>query len=112
MEDINRLEKENLYQWACKNYSEETERKYFSPIDRNSNSYYEDINSLNECREYVFETAAELRLELNKLWQSDEKMKQIIKTVLVASMKNKPVGEVNPLRAEKEEGIKSYIYNF
>lgn len=118
MQDINKGEKERLYQWACEYHTKEIEERYFTRIDKECESYFEKRDPKEKYgREYVFQTIPELRKELEIMWDGDETMEQIMKAVLVASMKNKPMPEENNDTAasnpeELKEQIKSYIYNF
>lgn len=118
MQDINIGEKERLYQWACTYHTGELEVEYFTNIQKERESYYEKRDPLEKYgKEYTFQTMPELRRELELLWDGDEVMEQILKTVLVAAMKNKPLPgtegegqEASP--REVKEQIKPFIYNF
>lgn len=113
--DINQGEIEKLYQWASNNFTNEIEVKYFTKIDKECVSYFEKRPFQSEYgKEYRYQTMPELRSELNAMWKDDDIMKQILKTVLVASMKNKPKMQENG-QENKEENIKQlkpFIYNF
>lgn len=113
MRDINRLEKEKLFQWACDNYTEGRENRWFPSSDKHCSSYFEEGISADEnCREYTFQTAGELRKELLAMWEDDAVMEQICTVVLVASMKNKPSEAVDDTISEETGYLEPYIYSF
>lgn len=116
MQDINQLEKEKIYQWACDNYTEEIKEKYFTKIDRECDSYFESrIYSEKYCREYSFQTVVDMRNVLSELWRDDVIMEKVSQIVLVASMKNKPSrekGRHSENTLGEKETIKPYVYNF
>lgn len=113
MKDINQLEKEKIYQWACENYTEEVESRYFTKIDKSCRSYFEETACPGEyCKEYNFQTVDELRRELSVLWKEDMVMERIFQAVLVAAMKNKPSMADGSGLSGKMEEVKPFIYNF
>lgn len=64
--------------------------------------------------EYDFETAPQLKVKLDALWEDEECMQAVKKTVLVAAMKNKPSKTEVKKEQEKEirEQMPAFIYNF
>lgn len=113
MREINSLEKEKIYKWACRNHTKEIEDRYFTKIDKNSESYFEKkIYPIEYCYEYTFQTVVELRSALSALWKDDSIMEEIYQVVLVAAMKNKPSSVDEDDVLEKMGEIKPFIYNF
>lgn len=113
MKDINVLEKEKIYQWSCDNYSQEIEDKYFTKINKDSESYFEKkVYSIEYCHEYTFQTADELRNELLALWKDNMIMEEICQTVIVAAMKNKQLDSDKKRNLKNMEEVKPFIYNF
>lgn len=93
----------------------------FSKIDLLTNSYYICRDDKDEyIREYDFNTAIELREELERLWEGDDRMMELTQPMVVAAMKNKPLDEnlnvdknVESIQVqEQNEKLVAYIYNF
>lgn len=113
MMDISQGEKAKLYQWACDCHTKELEERYFIMTDEKCGSYFEKRSHQTVyCKKYVFQTMPELRSELNAMWEDDDVMKQIEKTVLVASMKNKLRVQRTDKRDDDDEKIAPFIYSF
>lgn len=108
----NEKEYQMLYEWGVRNHL-----KYnFLQIDKERESYFIKRQNDSYIREYTFDTLPELMGELDLLWKDEEMLKQIKKVIGVAAMKNKPtrfVGErQQEVKAEKEEKMPAFIYNF
>lgn len=114
----NQTEKDRLFKWACDNYTNDRTENIFTPIKKDSDSYYEIAENREYIREYGPDNAADIRQELSSLWGRDRHNSEIyeqVKTICtVACMKNK-----NPESMEKvavqdkqKKQLKPYIYQF
>lgn len=108
-------EKDGLYDWACK--IENTGCNYgFAEIDKNLESYYILRKEKKYLTEYNFETLPELKSVLDELWKNKPYMHDIMKAVLVATIKNKPK-EFNKCVKHNQDSynlneLPVYTYNF
>lgn len=82
-------DKEELFQWASENYSEEIERRYFTRINQNQDSYYIKKIPDEYLKEYDYQTLSDLKNELHKLWGDEPVMSEMIQKAAVIAMKNK-----------------------
>lgn len=109
----NKTEKDRMYEWALQ-FSHKEGKQIFTEIDLESESYW-DIreNSDTYLMEYEPQTLADYSERLQKMWAEEETMKEVLKTVLVAIMKNEPSEEQQKVQSDKkQEGLPEYIYNF
>lgn len=114
--DKNKTEKDNLYQWACDHFTEDSMYSIFTPIQKDSVSYYETVQNKEYIKEYEPETVADIRQELLSLWGNADKNDEVfdkVKTICtVACMKNKKLGVPDEsIRKESNtKQIKPFIY--
>lgn len=114
--DKNKTEKDKLYQWACDHFTKDMMYSIFTPIQKDSVSYYEIVQNKEYIKEYEPETAADIRQELSSIWENADKNDEVfnkVKTICtVACMKNKNL--IVPDESIREESskkqIKPYIY--
>lgn len=106
-------EKECLYNWALQ-FSYRQRKQVFTEFLPDSESYWiKRKNSEAYFMEYKPKTLMDFSEHLQKLWAEDEAMQEILKTVLVAIMKNEPIMEQGQVQSEKKQGeLPEYIYNF
>ncbi len=115
--DKNIKEKERLFQWACKYDSIKLTEKIFTPIDSNKDSYFTKREETgNYLHKYKFQDLPELRNELEKMWNEEDYMMEIMTTVLAGAYKNRieiceEIGEAVNGTGDAEE-LSPYIYNF
>lgn len=112
--DKNQKEKEFLCNWHEKVKSDGGSYN-FPGIDTDAESYFVRREESEYLKEYNFETLPQIKSELDKMWEGQDYMQEIIKPVLTAAMKNKPTeeqkindGDVNSKCGE----IPVFIYNF
>lgn len=103
-------EKESLYQLRLNGIDKITDS--FHRFDSNEDTYFMAYPERNYLMDYYFETLPQLREKLSDIWKNEEYMKDVLKTVLSAAMKNKPVETDDIVRQDIEETIPTYIYNF
>lgn len=112
--DKNRTEKEKLYQWACKFSQNDRIKSIFTPVKKECDSYYENVENREYIREYEPETAHDINEELLSLWDKDEILEQARLICTVACMKNKDrevLDETTVYKKSKKQ-LKPYIYEF
>lgn len=119
MTDKNSKEKKILKDFAADRLHR---NKYkFPEIDLSADSYYICRGDDQEyIREYDFDTAPELRKELEYLWKDDNNMAGLIQPMIVAALKNKPLDEnlsidknmKSKQTQDQSEKLLAYIYNF
>lgn len=114
--DKNESEKRRLQDYVIDNLAGE---KYTFPvIDNSLDSYYICRNESEKyIREYGFDTATDIKKELDLLWDKDKKMEKLIKIVMVAALKNKPDFDKTQhieysSNVRGDENLPTYIYNF
>lgn len=84
---MSRFDLLGIHQWAV-SYSD---NRIINSKTLEQNSFFEKRNDTRAyIHEYGFNTASELLELLEVLWEKDEYMQEIIKTILVAAMKNRP----------------------
>lgn len=110
-------EKEYLYELNILISDELNES--FRSVDTGRESYFVPQEERNYIMEYYFETVPQLKERLNELWKDDSYMQDIIKTVVVAAMKNKPLkSNQESVETEKDKEkqnqnhMPAFIYNF
>lgn len=110
----NKTEQRKLYEWACRNSTEERKQSIFTSINDGQDTYYEEVANQEYIREYGPETAEDIRLELSKLWGNDETFGEVLTICTVACMKNKnaPVEGENAKKKSEKKELKPYIYQF
>lgn len=116
--DKNKTEKDKLYQWACGHFTEDRMYSIFTPIQKDSVSYYETVQNKDYIKEYEPETAADIKQELSFIWEKKGKNDEVldyVKTICtVACMKNKNLiihDESNTQNSGKKQLI-PFIYHF
>lgn len=116
--DKNQTEKERLFKWACENFTKDRTENIFTPIKKDSDSYYEKAENKEYIREYGLDTAADIKQELLSLWRGDVQNSEIyeqVKTICtVACMKSKNSerrGNVAVQDKHKKQ-LKPFIYQF
>lgn len=109
----NKTEKDRMYEWALR-FSHREGKQVFTKIDFESESYWNIRgNSDTYLMEYKSQTLTDYSECLQKMWEEEEAMQEILKTVLVAIMKNEPSEKQEKVQSEKkQEGLPEYIYNF
>lgn len=109
---ISRDEKEILKEWADKHATMELNQKYLSAINKDSVSYWEVYDEINNIQEYSFDTIPELREKI-KAQLTEECFDDIINVLSVATLKNKPVDTDDNSNKEKRiSNIPEYVYVF
>lgn len=89
MDHMRNGEMDRIYDWSVQNTGSFTS----AGADTNAESYFVYRNTDSYIKEYVYETFAEVRCELEQLWSGDACMEKIIIPVAVSAMKNKPKGQ-------------------
>ncbi len=116
--DSDKKEKEFIFEWACRNESEELEKSIFSSFMQDADSYFiKREQEDNYLHEYKFQTLPELRAALEKMWEGETHMDAVLKPVLVGAFKKKVVLKEENTDSEfddiqKKEKLSPYIYNF
>lgn len=108
-------EKEYLYKLNISISDELSES--FRLVDTGRKSYFVPQEERNYIMEYYFDTVPQLKESLDELWKEDTYMQSIIKTVVVAAMKNKPMKSIQESvetekDKEKQNQMPAFIYNF
>lgn len=105
--------------WAEKGKNQQITERIFPGFEPFAESYYEKIvENENLVYEYGFETFAELKKQLDKMWQEEMIMEEAALISAVAAMKNKPLEENMSQSAavsgcqEGEFEIPEYVYVF
>ncbi len=119
--DKSQREKESLCNFGV-NAPEGGGFKHFTEIDKKQESYYIPKSEGGYLTEYDFETLPELKKMLDGLWNVKPHLQEIMKVVLVAAMKNKPLEMNKGILEEKLESggqnshtsdkLPAFIYNF
>lgn len=112
--DKNRSEKEKLYQWACECSTKERTENIFTPIDKETSSYWKPVENREYVQEYKPHTANDIKEQLSALWENDEILKRVQIICTVACMKNKNHADMSERTAHETKGkqLKPYIYEF
>ena len=103
--NMKKTEIARIYEWSAKyegNYR-------YSEADKDAKSYFIPHEENAYIREYEFETIADLKAELEKIWSGNVYMEEITRTVAVAAMKNKIKAAEDK---EKTRGLNEFIYTF
>ncbi len=114
--DKEKKERNMLYDWSCRNYSDELADSIFQPIDKTVNSYFVKCEKQRGyLHEYRFQTLPQLSAELSEMWGNEMYMNEVLKTVLVSAFKLRT--EINTKKEmivenECAEELTQYIYNF
>lgn len=108
--DKNTREKQNLYEWACR-YTDMEGKKYFTDIDANMISYFENPGS-EYLQEYGFENVSELKTLIKELWSNEPLFDEIQQTILVAAFKNMLKIEETVKKSDSKEELPTFIYSF
>ena len=114
---INKKEKEMLRAIALKMIAEKSNKHSFE-TEKNSivESYYRNSSQNMILKQYSFETIAELRSELNELWQYNKAMQDFIPVVLASAFKlhqgiNEPsMPIIEHIDADSNEVLPVYTY--
>ena len=86
----------------------------FREVDDEAESYFSQYAQREYLMEYYFETVPQLKAMLDKLWESEAGMQGAIKTLVAATIKNKPIEDADS-ELNDEQGITElpeFIYNF
>ncbi len=114
--DVFGTETKKIHEWACKYGGDHMWKCYFGEIDKEAGSYFERTRSEeSEMTRYYYKTAAELEQELDRMWDKDDVMREIIKPVLVAAMKGERIVnecDTADTKSGIEDELKDYVYNF
>lgn len=87
--------------------------KSFDFTHKKKDSYFVQQKKHEYLMEYRFETLPQLKEILDRLWEKEPYMQDIEKTVLAATIKNKPKQEVRESTEREAEGyMPEFIYNF
>ena len=87
--------------------------KSFDFMYKEKDSYYVLQDKHEYLMEYGFETVPQLKEMLDRLWENEQYMQDIEKTVLAASIKNKPKQEERENTKRDADGyMPEFIYNF
>lgn len=113
---MDKCEKEKilLAKWAKENIN----GYQFPQIDTVEETYFVSEGDRNYIREYNMNILPDIREELESMWHGDELMQEIIRTVGVSAMKNKPkdmtFGRQNAFEYadDTKEQLMPFIYNF
>lgn len=103
-------EKEALYQLELCGINEVTDSFY--TFDNDADTYFEAESERDYFMLYCFETLPQLRERLADVWKDEVYMQDILKTLLSAAMKSKPLEKSAIVRRDVEQTIPVYIYNF
>lgn len=116
--DKNKTEKDKLYQWACDHFTKDRMYSIFTPIQKDSVSYYETVQNQEYIREYEPETAADIKQELTSIWENtgeNDEVFDYVKTIcMVACMKNKNliIHDKSDMQNCGKKLLKPFIYHF
>lgn len=112
-------DEKRLFEWACKEQKPEITSTVLSPIDSVAQSYYEERNQEEELlHEYDFETAIEIKKQLEILWGDYPVMDDARMISVVSMMKGKPstneadLTDSEKAAMEKDFEIPAYVYVF
>ena len=87
--------------------------KSFDFTHKERDSYYVLQDKHEYLTEYGFETVPQLKEMLDRLWENEQYMQGIEKTVLAAAIKNKPKQEESVCEERDADGyMPEFIYNF
>lgn len=102
---MGKKEIDRIYDWSV----QAIENYQYAKKDENIESFFTLHDGNAYMKEYGFNTIVELKTNLKDMWSVDSNMQNIIKTVAVAAMKNKPNDlEINDDNKELNEFI--YIF--
>lgn len=88
-------------------------KKMFDFMYGKRDSYYVLQDKHEYLMEYSFETVPQLKEMLDRLWENEQYMQDIEKTVLAAAIKNKPKREEqNNIKKDEDGYMPEFIYNF
>ena len=87
--------------------------KSFDFTYKEKDGYYVSQDKHEYLMEYGFEIAPQLKEMLDRLWENEQYMQDIKKTVLAAAIKNKPKQEAQESAERDAVGyMPEFIYNF
>lgn len=87
--------------------------KSFDFMYKEKNSYYVLQDKHEYLMEYGFETVPQLKEMLDRLWENEQYMQGVERTVFAAAIKNKPKQEVRESIERETDGyMPEFIYNF
>lgn len=114
MIDKNKNEKCIIEEFAIKNV--DNKMYSFPEIDILADSYYIHRKKAAYIREYSFDSFMEVNKELESLWSDNTYMSDIIPSIAVAILKNRPVENNYSIKTTdnciEREKLPAYIYNF
>lgn len=109
--DLCSREREMLYHLEL-DMTDEWE-KSFNFAHKERDSYYVPQDKHEYLTEYNFETVPQLKEMVDRLWENEQYMQDIERTVLAAAIKSKPKQEVRESVERDTDGyMPEFIYNF
>lgn len=106
--------KERLYEWVCKKAKHGENENLFDEINAEADTYFEDIEIQPVLEEYDIDNKYDIEKYMEKYF--DENLIEIkvecVRALLEGMSKIKKVVEIEKESAQKNTGIREYIYNF
>lgn len=103
-------EKENLYRFEAGEVAAD-----FWKTEDKAESYFTQYPQREYLMEYYFETASQFKAMLDALWESEACMQGMVKTLVAATIKSKPL-KAEDFEMERKYGmteqLPEFIYNF